>query len=174
MIKNILLTGAAVALVTGGASMAQEPGSFTASAGYTVVDGNGADLGAIALRGRYDFNQTFGVEGEAMIGIVDEDVVMQNTTIELSVDHGFAAFLVARAPIGENGSNLFARAGYGTIQISGSAGNVSASQDLDGFGIGVGGEFFLLENQGVRVDYTRYDGDDGELDTYGVSWVVRF
>ena len=33
---------------------------------------------------------------------------------------------------------------------------------------------FFAGNNGVRVDYTRFDFEDGEADVFGLSYVRRF
>ena len=63
--RNILLATAALTLIAAPA-MAQEPASpVTGSIGYTQLDTDGGDLGAITGRVGYDFTRNFGVEGEA-------------------------------------------------------------------------------------------------------------
>ena len=127
-----------------------------------------------ALRGGYDFTQNFGVEADILFGVVDETVNAFGTDVDVSADIGFGGFGVARLPLGENNSNLFIRAGYGTLNIEGEALGVTVAEDVDGFAYGLGGEFYFDGVNGVRVDYTIYDGDDGDLDTYGIHYIRRF
>lgn len=168
--RSILLSAVAIAALSTGVASAQSQGGGSVSAGYTVIDGDGGDLGAITLRGGYDFTQHFGIEGEGHIGVKDEEFM----GVDISLDYGLAAYGVARLPVAENGSNIFLRAGYGVLSIEGSAGGITVSEDVDGFAFGIGGEFLFFANQGLRLDYTVFDGDDGEADTYGASWVIRY
>lgn len=169
--RSMLITAAALAGLTAGMASAQ---SSSVSVGYTLLDGDGAEVGAIALRAGHDFTPHFGVEGEGLIGIQDDTIDVLGTPVDVSLDYGLAAYGVARLPVGQNGSNLFVRAGYGTVRVEGSSGGISVSEDVDGFAYGVGAEFLFFQNQGLRLDLTRFDGDDGELDSYGASWVIRF
>ena len=70
--RNILLATAALTLIAAPA-MAQEPTSpVTGSIGYTQLDGDDGDLGAVTGRVGYDFTRNFGIEGEASIGVKDD------------------------------------------------------------------------------------------------------
>jgi hypothetical protein len=172
--RKILLASVAAIGVTAAANAQATDGSFHLGGGYTFLDGESVNLGAITLRGGYDFNQYFGVEGDVLFGVVDDTVTEQGVDIDISADFGAAAFGVARLPLGENNSNLFVRAGYGTLNVEGSAFGITVSDDVDGFAYGVGGEFYLDGVNGVRFDYTIYDSDDGDLDTYGIAYIRRF
>lgn len=174
--RAILLFAAAIGAVFSGGAAAQSEGRASVSAGYTVIDGDGAELGAITLRGGFDFTRHFGVEAEGHIGVVDEELAAEvsATPTDISLNHGLAAYGVARLPVAENGSNLFVRLGYATFDIEASGGTVVVNEDIDGAAFGVGGEFFFLQNQGLRLDYTRFEGDDSDADSYGASWVIRF
>jgi outer membrane immunogenic protein len=171
--RKILLASVAALGVTAAAS-AQDGGGYV-GAGYTALDGDGATLGAITLRGGYNFSKYFGIEGDAHIGVVDDTIDVLGTDVDISADFGFAGYGVARLPVGENNSNVFVRAGYGTLSLDASGGGASVSEDVDGFAYGVGGEFFFDAANGVRFDYTIFDSDDGgDLDTYGIHYIRRF
>ncbi|XBQ16504.1 MAG: porin family protein [Oceanicaulis sp.] len=169
-----LLLASIAAVAAASAASAQTPGSGYAGVGYTALDGEGATLGAITLRGGFDFTEYFGAEGDLHIGVVDDTVTEMGTSVDLSADFGAAVYGVARLPLGDGMSNIFARAGYATLEVEGSAMGVSVSAELDGFAYGVGGEFYFAGPNGVRLDYTRFDGDDGELDAFGISYIRRF
>ena len=50
----------------------------------------------------------------------------------------------------------------------------SASADVEGLACGVGGKPFLTERLGVRLDASRYEGDDSEADLFTIGGVVKF
>lgn len=164
MIRSIALaTLSAVAIAAG--AHAQDTSSFKLSAGYDRADFDGGEFDTVALRGTYDFSDFFGMEAQTNFGFNDE------SGVELNYSAGL--FGVVRANISENGgpSNVFFRAGYTITELSG--GGLTA--DDTAFAYGVGGEFFMDDRNGFRIDYTRMDFDDGgDASVYGVSYVRRF
>jgi len=117
-------------------------------------------LTAIDAKLGYAFTEYLGAEVEGAIGIGDDDGI--------ELDSHLAAFMVARLPAGDN-FDLFVRGGYFTASISGDGGGV----DADGFGIGGGGQYFLTDNDGIRLEYTYLD-DDGSADQFTLSYVRKF
>lgn len=173
--RNILLATAAVTLIAAPA-MAQEPASrVTGSVGYTQLDADGGDLGAITGRAGYDFTRNFGIEGEASIGVSDDDVTVGGLTGSVEHKYDVAGYGVAKLPINEN-FELFGRLGYGTTRIKADVAGVQASGNTESINYGVGANYFIDGQNGIRADYTRRDfrGNAGEADTYGLSFVRRF
>lgn len=175
--RNILLATAALTLIAAPA-MAQSISSpqVSGSVGYTVLDGDDADLGAITGRVTAKMSPYFGVEGEASFGVKDDDVTVGAVTGDLSHEYDVAAYGVATLPISPN-FELFGRVGYGTIQIKADVAGFSATEDGESVNYGVGANYFFDNQNGVRADWTRRDFTDdngGELDTYGLSYVRRF
>lgn len=82
----------------------------------------------------------------------------------------------AQYPIGR--LSVLGRAGMHAweLDVSGSAPGETVTASTDGtdpyFGVGV--EFEMTENFVLAADYTRYAGDDDDMDTYGVSIKARF
>lgn len=170
--KTVVFSAAA-ALVAFAPTAVADPG-FYVNGGVSVYDGDGATLEGLTGRAGYDFNDYFGVEGEFSIGLGEENV----DGIDLEINNQYAAYAVGKLPISER-FDIFGRIGYGTIEFEGSAGGISETVDVDGFGFGAGGQFFFSENVGVRGEYTRFeaddeDGIDGELDVFTVSAVIKF
>jgi hypothetical protein len=152
------------------APIAVAQGNLELSGGYSQFDEDGAEIGALTGRGTYFFNRYLGAEGEVSIGVSDADV--GPATVEL--DQSFGAFGVLRAPLSER-FELFGRAGYATSEFTASVpGFGSTSADVDGLAYGVGGKLFLTERVGVRLDASRYEGDDGEADVFTIGGVVKF
>ena len=174
--RNILLATAALTLIAAPA-MAQEPASpVTGSIGYTQLDTDGGDLGAITGRVGYDFTRNFGVEGEASIGVKDDDISFGGVDGKLEHDWDAAAYGVAKLPINEN-FELFGRLGYGTTELEASGGGVTVAEDGDSLNYGVGANYFFDGLNGVRADWTRRDFQDdsnGEADVWTINYVRRF
>jgi outer membrane immunogenic protein len=173
--KTILLSTVAILAAASGASA--QDGQFHLGGGYTFLNGEGANFDALTLRGGYDYNEFFGVEGEALIGLGDESVTVGGVTGDVSVDYGFGLFGKAQYPLNEQFS-IFARLGYAYYEAEASAAlggqTVSVSEGEGGVAYGVGAEWAFAGPNAVRFDYTRNDLDDAEIDAYTLSYVRRF
>ena len=143
------------------------------TAGYAHVDGDGVNLGALQGRLGYRANSWLGVEGEAAIGVKDDDVNIAGTDVNVELKHQLAAYVVGFAPVGAN-TDVFARFGYGTTKIKGSAGGVSVSDDGSSWNYGVGAQHHFDGVNGVRVDWTRHDFDGGNADVWSVGYTRKF
>ena len=175
--RNIILATAALTLIAAPA-MAQSLSSpqVSGSVGYTVLDADDANLGAITGRVTAKVNPYFGVEGEASFGVKDDEVSFGGFNGDLSHEYDAAAYVVGILPISPN-FELFGRVGYGTTQIKADVAGFSVTEDGESVNYGVGANYFFDNQNGVRADWTRRDFTDdngGELDTYGLSYVRRF
>ncbi|MBY9068454.1 porin family protein [Hyphomonas sp. WL0036] len=161
---------ASLAVVMAAAPVAVAQGDVELNASYSNVDVGSADVGALTARGSYFFTRHLGVEGEASIGVKDDDVGLG--TVEL--DNSFGAFGVVRAPVSDK-FHMFGRVGYANTEMKVSAPGIgSASGDFDGVAYGVGAKYFATEKFGIRGDFTKYDGDGGDADVFSIGAVVRF
>lgn len=161
---------ASLAVVMAAAPVAVAQGDVELNASYSNVDVGSADVGALTARGSYFFTRHLGVEGEASIGVKDDDVGLG--TVEL--DNSFGAFGVVRAPVSDK-FHMFGRVGYANTEMKVSAPGIgSASGDFDGVAYGVGAKYFATEKFGVRGDFTKYEGDGGDADVISIGAVVRF
>ncbi|MCS6627185.1 porin family protein [Roseibacterium beibuensis] len=174
--RNVLLATAALTLIAAPA-MAQDPASpVTGSLGYTHLDADDGSLGAVTGRLGYDFTRNFGIEGEASVGVKDEDVTIAGVDGSLEHEYDAAVYGVAKVPVSEN-LELFGRVGYGTTSIKADIAGVSATEDGESLNYGAGANWYFDGRNGLRADWTRRDfQDDGaaEVDTYGLSYVRRF
>ncbi|WP_022694514.1 porin family protein [Ponticaulis koreensis] len=174
MNKLAIALVAATAMLTP-AAMAQEANNnLYVNLGYSALDGDGATLGAATARAGGFFNEYFGVEVEASVGVTEETVL----GVELDLKNQYGAFVVGRYPVNEN-FDVFGRLGYGSATFQGNVPGFSpVDVDVDGFALGVGGQYFFNDNIGVRADYTRFEADDstvgGGLDTFSIAAVYRF
>jgi outer membrane immunogenic protein len=157
------------------------PVTYEGSIGYTGIQVNGADLGAIDLRARANFGQYVGIEGEGAFGVNDQDGNVGSVATKLHLNSEYAGYAVVRWPVIANG-NLFARVGYGHSDIKATATalngqSASASAGSDSVNYGVGGEYFFDGKNGLRVDYTRFDFQNNntkDADTWSVGYVRKF
>lgn len=146
---------------------------FYANAGVSIFNGDDGDLTAITGRGGVFFNDYFGVEVEGSFGVDSVDEM----GVSLELDNQMAGFVVGRYPI-EN-FELLGRLGYGTAEYQGSvAGLGSASVDIDGYILGVGGQYFFTNNFGLRGEISTFESSDddieGSIDIFTISAVFRF
>jgi len=173
--RNVLLATAALTLIAAPA-MAQEPLSpVTGSIGYTHFDGDQGDLGAVTGRLGYRFNPWVGIEGEASVGVKDEDVTIAGVDGSLEHEYDAAGYVVGTVPVSQN-VELFGRIGYGTTSLKADVAGVDATADGESINYGAGANWFFDGQNGLRADWTRRDfrDDGGEVDTYGLSFVRRF
>jgi hypothetical protein len=177
MIKTVIAASTLIMIALPTAALAQDETRFYGALGYSAVETDQADLGAITGRLGYKFLPYVGVEGEASIGVKSEgyDVSIGGSSGDIELKHDAAVYAVGFLPLGEN-FEVFARAGYGTTAIEATSGGVSVRGDGESFNYGVGGTAFF-RNDGLRVDWTRRDYTDdnaGEADVWSVSYIRRF
>ena len=175
MLRSILFTAVSSLALTGVASAqaSAQDGNFNAGAGYSRIEIQDVEFDAISLRAGYDFNETFGIEGQVDFGIGDERVTFGTVVADIELNYSAGFYGIARYPVAEN-INLFGRLGYVTTELEGSVAGFVADESDDGFSFGVGGEYSFGNANGVRIEYTRTDYDAGESDSFGISWVHRF
>ena len=129
------------------------------SGGYTHFDGDGGgELGGLTGRVGVGFGQHFAVEGEASFGVKDDG--------GLELDNELGLFAVGKLPVSSS-FELLGRVGVSRIETS-------PGGDEDGVAYGVGGQFNLTANDGIRGDWTRHDYDAGDVDAYSISYVRKF
>lgn len=175
--RNVLLATAAVSLfaLPAAAQSLSQP-QWYGTVGYTALDAEGADLGALTGRIGAKVSPNLAFEGEASIGIIDDDVTVGGVTASVEQDYDAAAYAVGILPVAPN-FELFGRVGYGTTSIKADVAGISAEEDGESVNYGVGANYFFDTNNGIRADWTRRDFTDdngGDVDTYGLSYVRRF
>jgi opacity protein-like surface antigen len=158
--------------------------------GQTINLGNeDADITMITGRLGYRLNDYFAVEGEAGFGLGGDDfdrtipVQVLGTTanvdanVSLDVKNYYIAFARAIMPVSED-FEIFARAGYGKAtaeadiigSLSGFTASGSAEDDASGIAYGVGAQFNLTDNDGIRADFTRLE----ETNIISLAYSRRF
>lgn len=146
---------------------------FYGGLGYTQYDAEDVDVGGATVRGGYKFTPHFGVEGEASFGIEGDTADVLGTPVDVDLDDQFGVYGIGFLPVGQN-LELFARAGYATIDAEGSVGGFTAGADEDGLGAGVGAQWWLTDNFALRGEYTRLASDDDGINAYALSGVWSF
>ena len=139
------------------------------------------DVDVTFFNGRlgYRINEFFAIEGEIGFGlggdefdrVVPIDVlgtpVNVDANISGDVDNYYIAFARGILPIADQ-FDIFARIGYGEAtgeasvvgMVAGLTGAGSVSDNVSGVAYGVGGQYNLTANDGIRADYTRLDDTD--------------
>jgi len=163
--KALVIAASAAVLALAVPAMAQaQDHQVYGSIGYANVSVDPISLGALQGRLGVNFNDHFGVEGEAAFGISDDDIL--GIPVELSSEFGL--FGVVRLPVSEN-VDIFARGGWASANFD--VGGTEFDQDGGAYGAGV--QVFFNESNGVRADYTRYEFDDS-ADVWSISFVHIF
>lgn len=180
--KTLMIAAASAATLAtvgfAGAASAQDTSDTTVygTIGYANVSADdGADVNLGALQGRIGarFGKYFGVEGELATGVKDDSFDVLGTNVDVDLKHEVGVFAVGAYPITER-FELFGRVGYAWAEAKAKGAGISDTANLDGIAYGVGGQYFFTDKDGVRVDYTRHDGNDAEADVFGVSYVRKF
>jgi hypothetical protein len=142
--------------------------------GYARASQGGIHLDAIDARLGYRINKYVGVEGEGAFGIGGDDVRVGTASAHVKLSHEFAAYAVGFLPVAEN-ADLFARIGYGTTKIKASALGAGASGSDESVNFGVGGQYHFDGVNGVRVEYTRFEyNDGGHANLWGIAYAAKF
>lgn len=173
--RSLLLSAAALSLMAAPA-MAQDPASNVyGSIGYSHVDADGADLGAVTARLGTRFTPNLGVEGELSFGVRDDEFMVGTTSVKSEIDYAAAIYGVAFVPVSPN-LELFGRVGYGTTDVKVSSGTVSVSDSLESWNYGFGAQYSLDGSNALRADWTRHDFQDGngEADVWSLNFVRKF
>src|SRR5690606_36640127 len=176
--RNVILVAAAVSVFAlPAAAQVVQPGgpTYYGTLGYSQLDHSDGDLGAVTGRLGAKLNPYLGVEGEASIGVKDDDFTVAGVEGKLEHDYDAAAYVVGTLPVTPN-FELFARGGYGTTSIKAELAGVESEADGESWNYGVGANYFFDGQNGVRGDWTRRDftDDGGEVDVYSLNYVRRF
>ncbi|MGE0829956.1 MAG: porin family protein [Hyphomonadaceae bacterium] len=155
-----LAAAAAALMAVPGAAQAQQEGLYLGG-GYTHYDGEDANVGGVTGRLGYRFHPNIAVEGEASTGVVDDDGV--------ELDNSYGVYGVGIVPLSPS-LEAFGRVGYHNTEVS--DGVVSVEQD--GVGYGGGLQWNVSDRFGIRGEYTRLEGDDDGVNTFGVGGVWKF
>jgi hypothetical protein len=159
-----IIAPAASAQVYGGVGYS----TFTADAG-----GEDATVGGVMGRLGFKSNPFFGVEGEVAIGIQEDNFDVLGTQVDVSLENSYGVYAVGWLPIPLVG-DVFARVGYADLSIEASALGTSISDSGSGLAYGAGIQLSSIPFTKLRLEYTRYQPDDAEVDSFGISALLQF
>ena len=191
-------SAAVLAVVLPGLASAQTAPTtgFYANLGYANAHVSGQDvlpsqdLGAIAGRLGYRFNNWLGVEGELAGGVKSDSfsTTINGVTVtgKTKLDHAEAIYGVGFLPVSPEW-DVLARVGYGHSEgkvedvtvagVGGSVSGLSGSAKGDSWNYGVGAQWHWDGANGVRGDYTREEftgGGNGHADVWSIAFDHRF
>lgn len=156
------------------AASAQVYGGVGYSAFQADVNGEDVTVGAIMGRVGYKTNPFLGVEGEFSIGVQDDDFDVLGTTVSAGLDNEYGVFATGWLPVPLVG-DLFGRVGYAHLSVEADAGGLgSFSQDGGGLAYGAGFQLSSIPFTKLRVEYTKYQPDDGDVDSLSLSALLQF
>lgn len=177
--KVLGVAALAAALLPAAAAHAQpapETGLY-GGLGYSHLDLESVDLGALEGRFGYRFHRNFGVEGELGFGVNDDSRTTGVGTADVELKYKGAVYGVGFLPIGPN-TDLIGRIGYGATKVETAIGSETAKFKGESWNFGVGAQHHFDGMNGVRVDYTRQEFDDaaenGEANVWSIGYVRRF
>jgi opacity protein-like surface antigen len=159
-----IIAPAASAQVYGGVGYS----TFTADAG-----GEDATVGGVMGRLGFKSNPFFGVEGEVAIGIQEDNFDVLGTQVDVSLENSYGVYAVGWLPIPLVG-DVFGRVGYADLSIEASALGTSISDSGSGLAYGAGIQLSGIPFTKLRLEYTRYQPDDAEVDSFGISALLQF
>ena len=174
--RNVLLAAAAMSVlaVPAFAQSNPEPRGY-GSLGYTHMEGDTAQTGAVSGRLGVDLNRYLAVETEVGVGVKNKDITVAGVDGQIKHEWDAAGYVVGKYPIGDK-LELFARGGYGHTELKQELAGAETKVGGDSWNYGVGANYYLDGVNGVRADWTRRDfrDDRGEADAYSVSYIRRF
>ena len=173
--KTLIIAAASLAtLAIAAPAMAQDLNpTWYGAIGGANVNVEDANLGAVQGRVGARFGQYFGVEGELSGGVTDDSTSISGIPVDVDLNYSVGAFAVGDLPVSPK-ADIFARVGYAKSEFDISGAGFTGSGETDGVAYGIGGQYFFSDKDGVRLDVTRHDTDDGDADVVGLSYVRKF
>ena len=144
--------------------------------GYSDVNGDSANLGAITGRIGARWGRYFGAEGELSGGVTHDTAHISGVNTRVRINSQLAAYAVGYLPLSPN-ADLFARLGYGETRLNVSTPGTGAGGEHASLNYGVGGQYFIDGANGVRADYTRMNfAGHSNLDAnvWSLAYVRKF
>lgn len=152
---------------------AEEGVQWYGEAGYTRGNFDDADLNIVHGRIGADITPHFGLEAEAATSLGDDSQTIGGVNVDVKMNYSVGAFVVGRIPAGEG--DLFARVGVVNAELEAKALGVTASDSDTGYAVGAGYRWFPNGGQnGLRVEYTRYEYDNEGANAFSIGYVRKF
>jgi opacity protein-like surface antigen len=164
-----VLGAAAMAVSAGAVAQQADTGWYVgASIGQSDLDVD-KDTAWKATVG-YQINKTFSAEvGYTNLGEVSGNVLGIPVDVEATA---WEAIGVGKFPVG-NQLSVYGLVGIAMVEVEASSGGISASDDSTELTFGVGAQFDVSRNLGVRAQWQRY-GADEDIDVISLGVVFKF
>lgn len=171
--KTLFGLAAALTLSLPAAALAQSP--IYGSLGYANDHVADADAGAVQARLGARLSPFFGAEVELSRGVKSGDGQVSGVPVEVEVVHQAAFYGVGFLPITPR-ADLFARVGFGETKLDFAAAGRSVTDRNTSWNYGLGGQYFLDDRNGVRLDYTHHDFMKSEdtADVWALGYTRKF
>ncbi len=160
MIKKLFLF--LVCVSVSGAVVASPPGWYAGAQYAALTFGNNlgsedVNLGALVLRGGFDFNPNFSVEARYGFGLGDDNA--NGATIKL--DSMLGAYAIGKLPLG-SAVDLYGVLGYTRFDMTFSNNTTTVSSDGSDLSFGVGADLRFGEPWSAGIEYMNYYDKNGE------------
>jgi len=156
------------------------PTELYGNLGYSNLSRDTPQVDNHAVTGRLGarFGSYFGVEGEASGGFGSDTKTTGGDMTRTHLQDQYAGYVVGFLPVTHQ-IDLLARVGYGANQyhVNDDTGNYSYNHSYNSVNYGAGAQYSFDGKNGVRVDYTRYQGDgsnDPNTNVYSLAFVRKF
>lgn len=163
-VQCVLITAlGAGALLAGAQLQAAQPagGHSYLEVGYAPLDWSEGSVSlkpsSALVRFGYEINRNFAAEVLGAVGASSDSY----QGISFKVDSMYGVYLKGLAPVTPK-FDLFARAGWLHVSVSGSAMGQSASVGDSSFSYGVGGQYHFTDNWYLQGDYASYFDKNGD------------
>lgn len=168
------ITGLGATAVLAPAASAQIYGGVGYSTFQADVNGDDVTVGAVMGRVGLKTNPFLGVEGEFSIGVQDDDFDVLGTTVSAGLDNEYGVFATGWLPIPLVG-DIFGRVGYAHLSVDADAGGLGTfSQEGEGLAYGAGIQLSSIPFTKLRIEYSKYEPDDGDVDSLSLSALLQF
>jgi len=177
-IKRYLLSLALLSLLISNGVLAAQSDKSYIGAQYSLVTYSETgipdyDMTALILRGGYNINEYFSVEGRYGFGIADDTHRLSSLDISLEVDNMYGIYALGRIPLSNN-FDLYGVAGYTEVNFAASIPGYSVNFDESDFSVGAGAEFYL-DSVSFSLEYMSYiSKNDFDLNAIGVGINYNF
>ena len=130
------------------------------------------DLGALYLRGGYQFNEWAALEARIGTGIRNDTTTYMGTLVHIDANDIYGAYFVAGIP-NDSVFYPYAVAGYTHAELEASLLGFSDTSSDSDFSYGVGTDIRISDNVAANVELMRYMDKDGfEMD--GLSAGIKY
>jgi OmpA-OmpF porin, OOP family len=158
-----MLGAAAMSVSAGAMAQQQQQTGFYVGADIGSVDFEDEDDTGFRFSGGYQFNRNFAAE-LGYVTLFDKSIFGANVEVD-----GFELVAVGKMPLANNFS-VYGKLGF----LMWDAKVAGFSDDGTDLTFGLGLQYDVSRNLGIRGQWQRYDVDDADADMFSVGLVYRF